>query len=58
MRDMLQIPTRVKVELIDRLGQAGLKVIEATSFVSPKWVPAARSQVPRPDAQYEGGLLL
>ena len=39
MRDMLQIPTRVKVELIDRLGQAGLKVIEATSFVSPKWVP-------------------
>ena len=39
MRDMLQIPTRVKVELIDRLGQAGLRVIEATSFVSPKWVP-------------------
>ncbi|CAK0749215.1 hypothetical protein CVIRNUC_001893 [Coccomyxa viridis] len=43
-RDGLQnekqtIPTRVKVELIDRLGQAGLKVIEATSFVSPKWVP-------------------
>ena len=35
----LQIPTRVKVELINRLGQAGLKVIEATSFVSPKWVP-------------------
>ena len=39
MRDMLQIPTRVKVELIDRWGQAGLKVSEATSFVSPKWVP-------------------
>jgi len=35
----VQIPTRVKVELIDKLGQAGLKVIEATSFVSPKWVP-------------------
>ncbi len=34
-----QIPTRTKVELIDRLGRAGLKVIEATSFVSPKWVP-------------------
>ncbi|EIE25259.1 3-hydroxy-3-methylglutarate-CoA lyase [Coccomyxa subellipsoidea C-169] len=43
-RDGLQnekqaIPTRTKVELIDRLGRAGLKVIEATSFVSPKWVP-------------------
>ena len=35
----MQIPTEVKVELIHRLGQAGLKVIEATSFVSPKWVP-------------------
>lgn len=35
----VQIPTKVKVELIDRLGEAGLKVIEATSFVSPKWVP-------------------
>ncbi|CAL5222544.1 g4922 [Coccomyxa viridis] len=43
-RDGLQnekqtIPTEVKVELIHRLGHAGLKVIEATSFVSPKWVP-------------------
>ena len=27
------------MELIDRLGKAGLNVIEATSFVSPKWVP-------------------
>ncbi len=27
------------MELIDRLGRAGLSVIEATSFVSPKWVP-------------------
>lgn len=35
----LQIPTSVKVELIDRLGEAGLRVIETTSFVSPKWVP-------------------
>lgn len=34
-----QIPTGTKVELIDRLGRAGLRVIEATSFVSPKWVP-------------------
>ena len=27
------------MELIARLGKAGLKAIEATSFVSPKWVP-------------------
>ncbi|NLC37057.1 MAG: hydroxymethylglutaryl-CoA lyase [Alcaligenaceae bacterium] len=43
-RDGLQnekqfIPTNVKVELIDRLTQAGFSNIEATSFVSPKWVP-------------------
>jgi hydroxymethylglutaryl-CoA lyase len=43
-RDGLQnerqlVPAAAKVELIDRLGQAGLKVIEATAFVSPKWVP-------------------
>lgn len=43
-RDGLQnepqvVATAVKVELIDRLGRAGLKAIEATSFVSPKWVP-------------------
>jgi hydroxymethylglutaryl-CoA lyase len=34
-----QIDTSIKVGLIDRLTQAGLPVIEATSFVSPKWVP-------------------
>src|SRR5580704_7277525 len=34
-----QVPTEVKVGLIDRLTDAGLPVIEATSFVSPKWVP-------------------
>ncbi|XP_019853486.1 PREDICTED: hydroxymethylglutaryl-CoA lyase, mitochondrial-like isoform X2 [Amphimedon queenslandica] len=33
------VPTEVKVQLIDRLSETGLKVIEATSFVSPKWVP-------------------
>jgi len=43
-RDGLQnektiVPTQVKVELIDRLGATGLQTIEATSFVSPKWVP-------------------
>ncbi|HJQ42517.1 MAG TPA: hydroxymethylglutaryl-CoA lyase [Jatrophihabitantaceae bacterium] len=29
----------VKIEFLDRLADAGLSVIEATSFVSPKWVP-------------------
>lgn len=43
-RDGLQneaatIPTKVKVELIKRLVDAGLRVIEVGSFVSPKWVP-------------------
>jgi hypothetical protein len=33
------VPTSVKVELIERLADAGLPVVEATSFVSPKWVP-------------------
>ena len=43
-RDGLQneaqnVQAAVKVELIDRLTDAGLPVIEATAFVSPKWVP-------------------
>jgi len=43
-RDGLQnekqkVPTADKVELIRRLVAAGLKSIEATAFVSPKWVP-------------------
>ena len=43
-RDGLQneatpVPAEVKVELIHRLQDAGLSVIEATAFVSPKWVP-------------------
>ncbi|CAL5201976.1 unnamed protein product [Lathyrus oleraceus] len=43
-RDGLQnekniVPTAVKIELIRRLASTGLSVIEATSFVSPKWVP-------------------
>ncbi|MDX1635364.1 MAG: hydroxymethylglutaryl-CoA lyase [Marinobacter sp.] len=33
------IPTRIKTELIDRLAATGLIHIEATSFVSPRWVP-------------------
>ena len=43
-RDGLQnepgnVPTEVKLELIHRLADAGLRNIEATAFVSPKWVP-------------------
>jgi hydroxymethylglutaryl-CoA lyase len=43
-RDGLQneavtVPTTRKVRLIEALVEAGLKRIEATSFVSPKWVP-------------------
>ncbi|PIE82877.1 MAG: hydroxymethylglutaryl-CoA lyase [Candidatus Contendobacter odensis] len=34
-----QIDTDTKVKLIDKLADTGLKTIEATSFVSPKWVP-------------------
>src|SRR4051812_19871455 len=34
-----EVPTAVKLELIERLADAGLPAIEATAFVSPKWVP-------------------
>ena len=43
-RDGLQnekriVPAATKIALIDRLSATGLSSIEATSFVSPKWVP-------------------
>ena len=43
-RDGLQnekqpVPAAIKIELVHRLQNAGLKEIEVTSFVSPKWVP-------------------
>ena len=43
-RDGLQnekalVPTEVKAEFIRRLSAAGLPIIEATSFVHPRWVP-------------------
>jgi hydroxymethylglutaryl-CoA lyase len=34
-----EVPTAVKLELIERLAEAGLPAVEATAFVSPKWVP-------------------
>lgn len=46
-RDGLQnekdiVPTAIKVELIKMLVSSGLPVVEATSFVSPKWVPQVK----------------
>ncbi|OYD70732.1 hypothetical protein [Rhodococcus sp. OK302] len=43
-RDGLQaetkvIPTETKVEFIERLVAAGLRTVELTSFVSPRWIP-------------------
>jgi len=43
-RDGLQnepetVPTDAKLELVRRLAAAGLRRIEVTSFVSPKWIP-------------------
>jgi len=38
-----QLNTDIKVELVNRLSQTGLKKIEAASFVSPKWVPQMAS---------------
>jgi hydroxymethylglutaryl-CoA lyase len=63
-RDGLQnekqnVPTAVKLELIERLTAAGLRDIEVTSFVSPKWVPQMADQAEvmrglhrRPDVNY------
>jgi hydroxymethylglutaryl-CoA lyase len=54
-----QVPAAVKIELVHRLQDAGLKEIEVTSFVSPKWVPqmADNAEVMagierRPDVRY------
>lgn len=60
-RDGLQnepqiVPTETKLEFIRLLAAAGLKTIEATAFVSPKWVPqmADHSDVMRGLARREG----
>ncbi|GER47192.1 hydroxymethylglutaryl-CoA lyase [Striga asiatica] len=49
-RDELQnekeiMPTNVKVDLIKMLASSSLSVVEATSFVSPKWVPHVFAKV-------------
>ena len=38
------VATAIKLKLIDLLGTAGLTAIEATAFVSPKWVPQMADQ--------------
>ena len=43
-RDGLQaekqsVSTEEKIELIERLAEAGIKSVESGAFVSPKWVP-------------------
>ena len=43
-RDGLQnestvLPLEVKLEFLDRMADAGLRILEATSFVSPQWIP-------------------
>ena len=60
-RDGLQnekqpVPAAIKVELVHRLQAAGLKEIEVTSFVSPKWVPqmADNAEVMAGIARQEG----
>jgi hydroxymethylglutaryl-CoA lyase len=57
-RDGLQnekgnVPTSVKIQLIHKLVGAGLSVVEATSFVSPKWVPQVMYLV----SDYDNGML-
>ncbi len=37
--EKMEVPTQVKLELIGRLADAGLPAVEATAFVSPKWIP-------------------
>jgi isopropylmalate/homocitrate/citramalate synthase len=61
-RDGLQneaqsVPTVTKIELIRMLADAGLKSIEATAFVSPKWVPqmADHAEVMRAAARMRAG---
>lgn len=63
-RDGLQnekqpVPASAKIELVRRLQDAGLKEIEVTSFVSPKWVPQMGDNTEvmagisrRPDVRY------
>jgi hydroxymethylglutaryl-CoA lyase len=39
LQNEISVPTEAKIALIEQLADAGVKRIEAASFVSPKWVP-------------------
>ncbi len=55
--EKLLVPAAVKIELVQRLQQAGLKQIEVTSFVSPRWVPQmADSSVVMAGIQRQSGV--
>jgi len=61
-RDGLQneaavVPVEVKAELVQRLVAAGLPVVEATSFVHPKWVPQLADAAELVDRLAAAGLL-
>ena len=61
-RDGLQneqavVPVQVKAELVQRLVGAGLPVVEATSFVHPKWVPQLADAAELVDRLAAAGLL-
>ncbi len=61
-RDGLQneqavVPVEVKAELVQRLVAAGLPVVEATSFVHPKWVPQLADAAELVDRLATAGLL-
>nr|DBA31508.1 TPA: hypothetical protein GDO54_007344 [Pyxicephalus adspersus] len=43
--EKINVPTEVKINLINMLSESGLKSVEATSFVSPKWVPQMADHV-------------
>ncbi|CAF3229446.1 unnamed protein product, partial [Rotaria sp. Silwood2] len=43
--EKLQVPTSIKIDFVNRLSRTGLKYIEVTSFVSPKWMPQMSDHV-------------
>ena len=60
-RDGLQneavtVPAETKVQLVEKLADAGVSVIEAGAFVSPKWVPqmATSAEVYRQISKRDG----
>ena len=40
-----QVPAEIKIDFINLLSDTGLNTIEATSFVSPKWIPQLADNV-------------